>query len=145
MTLYLQTKMRFLVPNKAILAVVLSLLLTLSPSRAQSNADAVFVPIAKYLYEGNAEKLSAWFFDSIELSIDSDEFVMSRRQASQMMATFFERNVPESFTISHGASRSNVKCVVGKMVAGGEYFDVSIFVSNRGDGYKIQRLLIQKN
>ena len=61
-----------------------------------------------------------------------------------MMETFFERHRPESFQIYHSASKSSVKCVVGKMVAGGENYNVSIFASNRGDGYMIQKLQIQK-
>ncbi|MBQ1209361.1 MAG: DUF4783 domain-containing protein [Bacteroidales bacterium] len=145
MTLYLQTKMSFLHRNKRLWTVLVLLFFVLFRAGAQSNADAVFVPIAKYLYEGDAAKLSAWFFDNVELSIDSNEYVMSRKQAFQMMTSFFEQYVPESFTIDHGASRSIVKCAVGKMVAGGEYFDVFIFVSNRGDGYKIQKLMFQKN
>ena len=110
----------------------------------QVNADAVFVPISKYLYEGDAEKLSAWFYDTIELSVENEDAVMSRTQACRMMAAFFDRHRPESFQIYHSASKSQVKCVVGKMVAGGEHFNVSIFASNRGEGYMIQKLQIQK-
>ncbi|MBO7510480.1 MAG: DUF4783 domain-containing protein [Bacteroidales bacterium] len=115
-----------------------------SPLSGQVNADAVFVPISKYIYEGDAEKLSAWFYDTIELSVENEDAVMSRNQACRMMATFFDRHRPESFQIYHSVSKSLVKCVVGKMVAGGEHFNVSIFASNRGEGYMIQKLQIQK-
>lgn len=144
MTLYLQTKTRLFVSRKALYLVSLLLLGAWTPSAAQANADAVFVPISKYIYEGDAEKLSAWFYDTIELSVADEDAVMSRRQASRMMVSFFDRHRPESFQIYHSASKSNVKCVVGKMTAGGENFNVSIFASNRGEGYKIQKLQIQK-
>ena len=122
--------------RKLLCIAVTACFAALSPLRGQGNADAVFVPISKYLYEGDAEKLSAWFFDSIELSFDKEEStVMSRRQAYMMMQSFFDSHQPESFSIYHSVSKANVKCVVGKLVAEGENFNLSIFASNRGDGY----------
>ena len=144
MTLYLQTKTRLFLLRKVLYLLPLLLLggpLSLS---GQANADAVFVPISKYLYEGDAEKLSAWFYDTVELSVENEDAVMSRNQACRMMDAFFERHRPESFQIYHSASKSQVKCVVGKMVAGGENFNVSIFASDRGRGFMIQKLQIQK-
>ena len=124
---------------------VLMLLFALLPSlRGQGNADAVFVPISKYLYEGDAQKLSAWFYDSVELFVEKESAVMSRSQARLMMQTFFRNHTPERFTLAHSASKAHVKSAVGKLVAGGEHFDVSIFLSDRGEGYKIQKLQIQK-
>ena len=130
--------------QKRCLCVLLALAAFLFPARGQGNADAVFVPISKYLYEGDADKLSAWFYDSVELSIDQYDSVMSRKQACRMMRSFFNSHTPERFNLGHSASKANVKSAVGKLVAGGERFDVSIFVSDRGDGYKIQKLKIQK-
>lgn len=144
MALYLQTIYHHFLLRKILYLLPLLLLSSGFPSAAQVNADAVFVPISKYLYEGDAEKLSAWFYDTIELSVENEDAVMSRNQACRMMATFFDRHRPESFQIYHSASKSLVKCVVGKMVAGGENFNVSIFASNRGEGYMIQKLQIQK-
>ncbi len=145
MTLYLQTKNSLSVSRKLLCFALMACVAALFPLRGQGNADAVFVPISKYLYEGDADKLSAWFFDSIELSFSKDESaVMSRRQACLMMQSFFENHQPESFNIYHSASKANVKCVVGKLAAGGENFNVSIFASNRGDGYKIQKMQIVK-
>lgn len=144
MTLYLQTNCHHFLLRKILYLLPLLLLGGGSPLSGQANADAVFVPISKYLYEGDAEKLSAWFYDTIELSVENEDAVMSRNQAYRMMETFFDRHHPESFQIYHSASKSLVKCVVGKMVAGGENFNVSIFASNRGEGYMIQKLQIQK-
>ena len=39
---------------------------------AQDEGYDVFVPIAKYIRLGDAEKLSAWFDDSLEISIISN-------------------------------------------------------------------------
>lgn len=136
--------MRLFVSRKALYLLLPLLAGVCLPSVAQTNADAVFVPISKYIYEGDAEKLSAWFYDTIELSVENEDAVMSRRQANRMMVSFFDRYRPESFQIYHSASKSHVKCVVGKLTAGGEHFNVSIFASNRGEGYKIQKLYIQK-
>ena len=104
----------------------------------------VFVPIAKYLGQGDAEKLSAWFADNLEITIMSTTNDSSKNQAKQILKSFFENHTPRSFTINHTASRSNSKYALGYLNAGGELFEVTIFVNNCGDTYKIQQLKIDR-
>ena len=56
---------------------------------AQDRSYDVFNPIAKYLATGDAEKLSAWFSDNLEVTIFSTSNDSSRNQARQIMKTFF--------------------------------------------------------
>ena len=111
---------------------------------AQDEGYGVFVPIAKYIEEGDAEKLSAWFSDNMEISVVYGSGNSSKKQATQILRSFFERNKPSSFTIEHKASRANMKYALGKLVAGGEKFDVTIFVSIKDGDYKIRQLKIEK-
>ncbi|MBO5563062.1 MAG: DUF4783 domain-containing protein [Bacteroidales bacterium] len=112
---------------------------------AQDKGYDVFVPISKYITQGDAASLSAWFSDNLEVSIISSVRNCSRSQARQIVKTFFEAYTPRSFEISHKASQSNMKYALGQLNAGGEVFIVTIFVSSCQDGtYRIQQFKIDR-
>ncbi len=120
-----------------------ALLLCLT-AKAVSDSYDVFVPISKYLASGDAESLSAWFADNLEISIMSSTNDSSRNQAKQILKSFFASHTPRSFEINHTASRSNSKYALGYLNAGGELFEVTIFVSKGKDRYTIQQLKIDR-
>lgn len=124
--------------------IAVSALLVGVGANAASDSYDVFVPIAKYLGQGDAERLSAWFADNLEITIMSTTNDSSKNQAKQILKAFFDNHTPRSFEISHTASRSNSKYALGYLNAGGEVFEVTIFVSNCGDRYKIQQLKIDR-
>ena len=111
---------------------------------AQDNSYDVFNPISKYLAYGDAEKLSAWFSDNLEVTIFSNSNDSSRNQARQIMKSFFRSYTPRSFEITHRAGRSNKKYALGTLKAGGEMFVVTIFVNYTDTDYKIQHLKIER-
>lgn len=111
---------------------------------AQESGYDVFNPIAKYLAMGDANKLSAWFSDNLEVTIFSDSNDSSRNQACQIMKSFFRSYTPRSFEITHKAGRSNMKYALGTLNAGGEMFVVTIFVGYNEKSYRIQHLKIER-
>ena len=121
------------------------LLLTVTVLSAQDKGYDVFVPIGKYIAQGDAASLSAWFADNLEVSIISSTRNCSKTQARQIVKTFFDAYTPRSFDISHKASRSNMKYALGQLNAGGEVFVVTLFVSSKADGtYQIQQFKIDR-
>lgn len=121
------------------------LLLTAAGATAQtSNGNDVFNPIAKYIAQGNAEALSAWFADNLEISVISKGDNSSRNQAKQVVKRFFDSYTPRSFQIDHTAGRINMKYALGTLNAGGEKFHVTIFVSRKDGPYRIQQLKIDR-
>lgn len=111
---------------------------------AQDAGYDVFNPISKYMAQGDAEKLSAWFSDNLEITIFSDSNDSSRNQARQIVKSFFRSYTPRSFEITHKAGRSNMKYALGTLNAGGEMFHVTIFVGYDDNAYKIQHLKIER-
>lgn len=111
---------------------------------AQTDGSEVFVPISKYITQGNAENLSAWFADNLEISVAGSLTSSSKSQAKQIVKSFFDSHTPRSFEISHVAGRSNMKYALGTLNAGGETYNVTIFVSCKNDDYRIQQLKIEK-
>lgn len=124
--------------------ILMMSLLSSYATRAQDSGYDVFNPISKYLSHGDAEKLSAWFSDNLEMTIFSDSNNSSRNQARQIMKSFFSAYTPRSFEITHKAGRSNMKYALGTLNAGGEVFIVTIFVNFKDNGYKIQHLKIER-
>ena len=108
------------------------------------SGDDVFVPISKYFAAGNAEALSAWFADNLEVAVLAKESDASRAQARQIVKTFFDSYTPRSFDINHTAGRANMKYALGTLKAGGETFNVTIFMSCKDDSYKIKQLKIER-
>ena len=126
-----------------IAAVILPLISGVGNSTQNAGFD-VFVPISKYMKEGNAEKLSAWFADNLEISIFSVSNDSSKNQARQILKTFFSSYTPRDFVITHKAGRANMKYALGTLSAGGEAFVVTIFVSYKDTSYKIQQIKIER-
>jgi len=128
-----------------IVALVLPVLLC-GQLKAQTRTERsdVFTPIGKYIVKGDADCLSAWFDDNLEVCVASGESNASRAQARQILKTFFESYTPSSFDITHTAERASMKYALGNLNAGGETFSVTIFVSAKDDGYKIQQLKIER-
>lgn len=118
--------------------------LTCAGVSAQEKGYDVFNPIAKYLAKGDADRLSAWFSDNLEVTIFATSNDSSRNQARQIMKSFFKSYTPRSFEISHKAGRSNMKYALGTLNAGGEMFLVTIFVNYKDGDYKIQQLKIER-
>ena len=112
--------------------------------KAQDDGRDVFVPIAKYIVHGDAESLSAWFADNLEISVISPLSNCSKNQAKLIMNSFFENYTPRSFEISHKAGRPNMKYALGILNAGGENFNITIFVRSKGSDYLIQQIKIER-
>ena len=132
---------------KKITLIVLSAVLMLTAgieASAQEGGYDVFVPISKYIAQGDAQRLSAWFADNLEISIINSTNDTSNNQARQILKSFFDTYSPRSFTITHKATRDNLKYALGMLNAGGEVFLVTVFVSSKGDSYRIQQLKIER-
>lgn len=132
--------------NRVIVGAILAVVAFLSGAKAlaQDSGYDVFNPIAKYLAKGDADKLSAWFSDNLEVTIFSTSNDSSCNQARQIIKSFFKSYTPRSFEITHKAGRSNMKYALGTLNAGGELFNVTIFVSYKDSDYRIQHLKIER-
>ena len=124
--------------------VLAAALLFPSGAFAQDKGYDVFTPIAKYMAQGDADRLSAWFADNLEITIFSTSNDSSSSQARQLMKSFIKSYTPRSFEISHKAGRSNMKYALGTLNAGGEMFLVTIFVNFKDDQYRIQQIKIER-
>ena len=106
---------------------------------------SVFSSITKYLAAGDAASLSSWFADNLDVTIISSSRNCSKKQAREILRSFFQANTPRSFRVTHKASESNKKYMIGLLNAGGALFQVTIYAtSSAGEPYKIQQLNISR-
>lgn len=110
----------------------------------ENKTQDVFVPISKYIERGNAENLSAWFAENLELNILGNVTSTSRSQARQIVKNFFVNYSPRSFKIVHRSNSYPMKYAIGLLDGGGESFRVTIFVKISPDGNSIQQFKIEK-
>ncbi len=126
------------------IAFVLLALLTCGRLPAQPAGYDVFIPISKYMAQGNADSLSAWFDDNLEIKLLSQGGDVSKSQARQIVKSFFEAQTPQGFKITHTSGRNNMKYALGALNAGGETYSVTIFVTSKGGTYKIREFRIER-
>jgi len=104
----------------------------------------VFTPVAKYLSRGDAESLSVWFSDNLEIDMLGRASSYSRSQACQIMKSFFSDYTPRSFQIVHKSGSYPMNCAVGDMEGGGCKFWITIIVKTSDDGNAIQQIKIER-
>lgn len=126
-----------------ILILFISILL-LSVSGAKAQNQDVFVPIGKYIQNGDAESLSAWFASNLELDILGKINDCSKVQATQIMKDFFVTYTPKNFSIIHKSGKAPMKYAIGNLNAGGETFRLTLFVKTQSNGNQIQQLRIER-
>ena len=114
------------------------------PASAQNGSYDVFVPISKYISQGNSEALSAWFSDNLDITVLSKGGNSSKNQAKQIIGSFFNSHTPRSFEITYTAGRGGMKYALGNLNAGGETFLDTIFVNCKDDKNLIQQFKIER-
>lgn len=126
--------------------LILAALMLLCPfaAKGQNEAYDVFKPISKYLAEGDVIRLSSWFDDNLELSLPSRTINCSKNQAAKTLHSFFSTYTPHAFILRHQASKSNMKYCLGELKAGGENFEVTVFLVLRKDRFLIQQIKIDR-
>ncbi len=128
-----------------LIIVIASLISMPAVNAAESSQEQdVFVPIAKYIQNGDAERLSAWFAPNLELDILGTTNVCSRQQAKQIVKEFFNEYSPKVFTISYRSGKAPMVYAIGSLSAGGNKFRVTLFVKTQKEGNFIQQMRIEK-
>ncbi len=130
---------------KSAIFSLLTALFTFTSMAAQTHSEQdVFVPISKYIQNGDSEKLTAWFAQNLEVDILGTVNVCSKAQAKQIIKEFFSNYSPKSFTITYRSGKAPMKYAIGNLSAGGSKFRVTLFVKTQDDGNFIQQIRVEK-
>ncbi len=124
--------------------VSLLMLCSAAAAKAQNGNYDVFIPISKYISQGNVDALSAWFSDNLDITVLAKGGNSSKVQARQIISNFFDSHTPRSFEVTYTAGRANMKYALGNLNAGGETYLVTIFVYCNDEKNQIQQFKIER-
>lgn len=115
---------------KKVLTVFVVLLCTMVNARlivAQDETpsnDSIVGRVIQTINNGNADSLSFYFNQRVELSLPGFSAISSRSQAKMMIRDFFVANPPKSFEIISEHKSEDGSYIVGTLL--GEYHDFRI-------------------
>lgn len=134
---------------KAIYRIILPLLAMFAGAvfcnAQQKDANDVVIPISKYILNGDSDALSAWFDDNLEVAVLTNGGIASKAQAKQIVKTFFKSHGPQNFTVTHTAGSATKKYILADLTAGGESFNVNLFLSRKNGLFRIQQFKITRS
>jgi len=100
--------------------------------------------LATAIGEGDATAMSAWFHQSLEMTILDEEYECSKNQASRILESFFKSHKPSGFRISFEGSKEQSKYAIGTLSTSDGSFRVNMFFLNKEDKRLIYYLSIEK-
>ncbi len=102
--------------------------------------------IAKALSSGDADALSRYLADNVEVSILDNEQTYPKAKATEALRSFFSSNKPKSFNQVHqGTSRENSdQYCIGNMAASNGSYRVYIYLKVEGNSASIQEIRFDK-
>lgn len=110
-------------------------------SVAQSSVPAGIVSAIK---SGDANKLSAYFSDNLQLAVGNKNDIYSKQQSVGIISDFFKSNQVINFNIIHQASsRDAANFVIGTLATNKGKYRVSILIRRSGNNSIIQQLRIE--
>jgi len=100
--------------------------------------------IASAIENGNSITLSSFFGENVEIKLIDTENVYSKSQASLVLKSFFEKNKPEKFTISHQGGQESARFAIGTLVTENGNFRLQFFMKKNGNKLYIQKFTVEK-
>ncbi|MDY6800246.1 MAG: DUF4783 domain-containing protein [Bacteroidota bacterium] len=92
---------------------------------------------------GNADELSRYFNNTIELVILDKEDIYSKVQAKQIIDQFFLDHTPKSFEFVHQGGKEESQFAIGKLVTFNGTFRIYLLIKLKNDKSFIHQLRIE--
>ena len=96
------------------------------------------------LGRGDAAATSAWFHQSLEMSILEEEYETSKNQATRILESFFKSHVPTGFKVSFEGTKEQSKYAIGTLSTSNGNFRVNLFFLDKDNKRLIYYLSIEK-
>jgi len=94
--------------------------------------------------KGDAASMSAWFHQSLEMTILEDKYETSKNQASRILESFFKKHIPSGFTISFEGTKEQSKYAIGTLTTSKGNFRVNMYFLSKEGKRLIYYLSIEK-
>jgi len=94
--------------------------------------------------QGDASAMSAYFHQSLEMSILEEDYETSKNQATRIMESFFKKHTPSAFSVSFEGTKEQSKYAIGSLSTNEGTFRVNLFFINKDGKRLIYYLSIEK-
>jgi hypothetical protein len=110
------------------------------------NLSAQNVPkgLMDAMKNGNADKLSGFFHQNLEMTILEKDYMSSKNQATRIMEDFFNNYKPLDFTVSFEGTKENSKYAIGILKTEDQDFRINLFFLSQGKNKLIYYISIEK-
>ncbi|HSV87055.1 MAG TPA: DUF4783 domain-containing protein [Bacteroidales bacterium] len=115
--------------------------------RSFSQAESMTNGITLGIRQGNSREISRFFGPNVDLTLPGSEGAFSNSQAEVILRTFFSRNTPATFSISHqGTSRDGSVYAIGILqTRQGKTFRVYFLLKRVGENFQLHQLQFEPN
>jgi ketosteroid isomerase-like protein len=103
-------------------------LIVLSSFTAQNTIDGVITA----LKNGNANDLSRYFDDNVELTLPDKSDTYSKAQAQLIVKDFFANNKVKTFDVKHKGDQNGGEYCIGTLSTAQGSFRTTVFAKNKG-------------
>ncbi len=100
--------------------------------------------LAEAIGKGDATRMSAYFHQSLEMTILENEYEASKNQATRIMESFFKKHPPSAFKVSFEGTKEQSKYAIGTLTTKNGAFRVNMFFLNKQGNRLIYYLSIEK-
>lgn len=107
-------------------------------------SQTVPADLSRAIGQGNATAMSAWFHQSLEMTILEDEYECSKNQATRILESFFKSHKPTGFSISFEGAKEESKYAIGTLTTSNGSFRVNMFFLNKEGKRLVYYLSIEK-
>lgn len=95
------------------------------------------------LNTGNANVITSYLNDNVELYVDNKNDVFSKQQAGKIIADFFNKNSVKGFSVIHKGEKEAACFVIGTLKTTNSTFRVYILTRKNGGKDVIQQFRIE--
>lgn len=94
---------------------------------------------------GNASAISAYFNNTVELSINGKEDIYSSTQAEIILKDFFKNHIPTSFETIHKGGQGASVYAIGSLITKSGKYRVTLLIKTTDNKTYIHQLRIEKD
>jgi hypothetical protein len=123
---------------------ILTILLTGSLVLPQVLGQIVPASLSEAISKGDANSMSAWFHQSLEMTILEKDYETSKSQATRVLESFFKSHVPTGFKVSFEGTKEQSKYAIGTLTTSNGNFRVNMFFISKEGERLIYYLSIEK-
>ena len=126
--------------RKKIYGIFLSLWMIMAVAVAQE----VPAGLTEAFQKGNAQMLSTYLAESVEMISSEGTQILNRTKAINTLSSFFANNPPTGFITNHKGKRGESSFLVGTLSTNGNSFRLNIFFKKDKNNYLIHQIRIDK-